>query len=45
MQAINTLADRMDGKVPQAIAGDPDNPLQVLHRIENIIVDPANPDS
>ena len=29
MQAIKELADRMDGKVAQTIAGDPENPLHV----------------
>lgn len=26
--AINAVADRLDGKPPQAIIGDPDNPLE-----------------
>jgi hypothetical protein len=27
--AIKEIADRLDGKVPQGIGGDPDNPLMV----------------
>lgn len=46
MDAIKELADRTDGKVPQAIVGDNGaDPVNVLHRIERIIVDPANPNS
>ena len=42
--AINMIADRIDGKPAQAIIGgdDDDNPIKVVARIENIIVD-ANP--
>lgn len=36
--AIKELADRMDGKVAQAIIGDEDNPLQIIQRIERVIV-------
>ena len=36
---IKEVADRLDGKVPQAIGGDPDNPLQV-EQIKRTIVDP-----
>jgi len=28
VQAINAIADRLDGKAPQAIIGDPENPLE-----------------
>lgn len=41
MQAIKELADRMDGKVPQVVQGDDENPVSVLHRIERVIVDVA----
>lgn len=46
MPAIKELADRMDGKVPQGVVGgdEDDNPVNVLHRIERVIVDPANQD-
>lgn len=47
--AIKEVADRVDGKVPQGVVGgdDDDNPIALLHRIENLIVDPSpsNPDS
>jgi hypothetical protein len=39
--AIKEVGDRVDGKPPQAIIGDSDeDPINMLHRIENIIVDP-----
>jgi len=44
MNAATFIADRLDGKVPQPIAGDDENPLTLIHRIESIIVDPANSD-
>jgi hypothetical protein len=46
MQAIKEIADRIDGKVPQGVVGgdEDDNPVNVLHRIERVIVDPANQD-
>jgi hypothetical protein len=37
--AIKEIADRVDGKVPQQMQGDPDAPL-VVGRIERVIVDP-----
>ncbi len=45
LDAIKELADRTDGKVPQAhIGGDEDdNPINVVARIERIIVDPLTP--
>jgi len=36
VSAIKEINDRVDGKVPQTIAGDPDNPLTigaVIHQI------------
>jgi hypothetical protein len=33
IQAIKEIADRLDGKVPQAIAGDPENPIIITARI------------
>lgn len=36
--AIREIADRLDGKVPQAIAGDEESPLTMVHRIERHIV-------
>jgi hypothetical protein len=46
VQAIKEIADRMDGKVAQAIiGGDEDDPsVKVLHKIERVIVSPSNQD-
>ncbi len=38
MQAIKELADRTDGKVPQAIVGDEENPVNLVHVIKREIV-------
>lgn len=39
VQAIKEVADRLDGKVPQALVGDSDSdPVNVTHRIERVIV-------
>lgn len=39
--AIKEIADRMDGKVPQAVVGDADLPgINLVHRIERHIVRP-----
>lgn len=45
--AANSLLDRGWGKAPQAIIGgdDEDNPINIIHRIERLIVDPKHPDS
>jgi hypothetical protein len=44
-QAIKEIADRVDGKVPQAIVGDDEHdPVRLVQRIERVIVHPANPD-
>ena len=47
--AVKEIADRMDGKVPQALIGDDnEDPVSVrLETIQRIIVDPnsGNPDS
>lgn len=41
VQAIKEVADRLDGKVPQAVVGDDDaDPISLVHRIERVIVDP-----
>jgi hypothetical protein len=44
VQAIKEVADRMDGKVPQAVENGEDGPFQLAHTIERLIVDP-NKDS
>lgn len=44
--AIKEIADRLDGKVPQAIVGDDElDPIKLVHRIERVIVDPPDRDS
>jgi hypothetical protein len=37
--ALKEIGDRMDGKPTQTIAGDADNPIQTVSRIERVIVD------
>lgn len=45
LPAIKEIADRMDGKVPQGIVGDDEHdPINVLHKIERVIVDPKHSD-
>lgn len=44
MQAIKEVADRLDGKVPQAVIGGSDDDPPLVHRIERVIVRPENPD-
>lgn len=40
LDAIKELADRTDGKVPQAVVGDEsEDAIQLVHRIERVIVD------
>lgn len=43
--AVNMIADRIDGKPAQAIIGgeDDDPAIQLHHKIERLIVDPSNP--
>lgn len=43
--AIREIGDRLDGKPAQAIQGDPDAPLSMIHTIKRTIVDPGNSDS
>ena len=45
--AVNMIADRIDGKPAQAIIGgeDDDPAIKLHHKIERLIVDPANPNS
>lgn len=44
VQAIKELADRLDGKVAQAIVGDDsEDAINVVARIERVIVDPLAP--
>jgi hypothetical protein len=38
LAAIKEVADRLDGKPAQAVIGDEENPLELIHRIERVIV-------
>jgi len=38
--AIKEVADRLDGKVPQTIGGDPDNPIEHVGKVTWEIVAP-----
>ena len=43
VQAIKEIADRLDGKVPQAVVGDDESdPINMLHRIERVIISPSD---
>ncbi len=41
LPSFREIADRIDGKAAQPIIGDDENPLEVIHRIERVIVDSA----
>lgn len=44
--AIKEIADRLDGKVPQAVIGDDESDaIKLVHEIRRSIVDPRHPDS
>lgn len=39
VSSIREIADRLDGKVPQAVVGDDESdPINLVHRIERVIV-------
>lgn len=40
IQAIKEVADRLDGKVPQAVIGDDENPLHFVHEVARRIIRP-----
>lgn len=40
VSAAQALLDRGWGKAPQVISGDEENPLNIIHEIRRIIVDP-----
>ncbi len=42
--AAEALLSRGWGKPTQPLSNDEDNPLEIIHRIERIIVDPQNRD-
>lgn len=43
--AIKEVADRLDGKVPQAVVGDEENPLNFVHTITRQIIRANSSDS
>ena len=45
VSAANAILDRGWGKAPQAIGNGDAGALEVIHRIERVIVHPENPDS
>jgi hypothetical protein len=45
VSAANAILDRGWGKAPQAIENGGDGALELIHRIERVIVHPENPDS
>lgn len=42
--AANAILDRGWGRAPQAIANGDDGALELIHKIERVIVHPENPD-
>ena len=38
IDAIKEIFDRVEGRPAQAIIGDPESPLNVIHRLERVIV-------
>jgi len=45
VSAANTILDRGWGKAPQALENGDDGALELVHKIERVIVHPENPDS
>jgi hypothetical protein len=45
VSAANAILDRGWGKATQAISNSDDGALELIHRIERVIVHPENPDS
>ena len=44
VSSIREIADRLDGKVPQAVVGDDDlDPIRLVQRIERVVVRPSDP--
>lgn len=41
LTALGMVLDRAYGKPSQAIVGDQNNPIQLSHKIEVVVVDPA----
>jgi len=45
LKAIELSMDSVEGKLAQKIAGEDDNPLVVINRVERVIIDVTNPDT
>src|ERR1700733_5581618 len=45
ISAANAILDRGWGKATQAVGNSDDGALELIHRIERVIVHPENPDS
>lgn len=45
VSAANAILDRGSGKAPQSLESGHDGTLELIHRIERVIVSPENPDS
>ena len=45
VSAANAILDRGWGKAKQPLESSADGPLELIHRIERVIVHPENPDS
>jgi hypothetical protein len=45
VSAANAILDRGWGKAPQSLESGADGTLELIHRIERVIVSPENPDS
>ena len=42
IDAIKEIFDRVEGRPAQAIIGDSSSPLEILHRIERVVVNASN---
>jgi hypothetical protein len=45
VSAANAILDRGWGKSTQPLGNGDDSPLELIHRIERVIVHPENPDN
>ena len=44
LQAFTAINDRLEGKPPQAIIGDEENPIKFVQRVERVIVNAKDKD-
>lgn len=42
MTAIREFGDRMEGRPTQTVAGDPENPLTIINKVERAIIRPKD---